>query len=278
MPSSLDDFTVLISARVVCRECLSLHELPHVVERIDGFLQVGSMVKACILGSVRLMSYVAARSAEANWENVVYHAVRNGHVHILQWLSDFHADRCYWCRALHNAVVNGQLAVVKWLHINGTEGCSTYAMDMAAEGGHLDVVKWLHENRTEGCTTNAMTYAASHGHLDVVQWLHENRSEGCSEEANRYAAGNGHLDVVQWLDANGYKGNFRDTVETATRNGHLRITKWLLRSIDNEKEHESYTGFGLEVAKKGYYMGVIQWLETQVKADLATNKRQRLAY
>ena len=66
------------------------------------------------------------------------------------------------------------------LHENRTEGCSTFAMNGAAENGHLEVVKWLHENRTEGCTTYAMDFAVEKGHLEVVKWLHENRTEGCT--------------------------------------------------------------------------------------------------
>jgi hypothetical protein len=73
--------------------------------------------------------------------------------------------------------------VVQWLHENRTEGCTTKAMDDAAENGHLEVVKWLHANRTEGCTTNAMDWAAMEGHLEVIQWLHHNRTEGCSRSS-----------------------------------------------------------------------------------------------
>lgn len=41
-------------------------------------------------------------------------------------------------------------------------------MDGAAAGGHLAMVKWLHE-KGFGCTTAAMDSAAQEGHLEVVQ-------------------------------------------------------------------------------------------------------------
>ena len=37
-------------------------------------------------------------------------------------------------------------------------------MDCAAECGQMEVVIWLHHNRNEGCTTNAMDWAAEMGH------------------------------------------------------------------------------------------------------------------
>ena len=44
--------------------------------------------------------------------------------------------------------------------------------------GHLEVVQWLHGNRQEeGCTSDAMDWAAENGHLELVQWLHKNRQE-----------------------------------------------------------------------------------------------------
>ena len=40
------------------------------------------------------------------------------------------------------------------------EGCTTNAMDWAAEYGHLEVFKWLYANRKEGCTKNGIIGAA----------------------------------------------------------------------------------------------------------------------
>ncbi|KAK1936940.1 hypothetical protein P3T76_009718 [Phytophthora citrophthora] len=91
-----DDFPVLTSVRVVCRECLSLCEPLNVVQRIDEFLGTGSMIKACKLGSLRLMVCVAAKDSKSHWGRVANVAAESGRVDIFQWLSDFHADRCDW--------------------------------------------------------------------------------------------------------------------------------------------------------------------------------------
>ncbi|KAI8924260.1 hypothetical protein BC831DRAFT_466468, partial [Entophlyctis helioformis] len=42
---------------------------------------------------------------------------------------------------------------------NRTEGCTTDAIDKAAENGHLHVVQWLLANRTEGFTAKAIINA-----------------------------------------------------------------------------------------------------------------------
>ena len=68
--------------------------------------------------------------------------------------------------------------------------------------GHLETVKWLHKNRSEGCTTSAIDYAAENGHLETVKWLHKNRSEGCSYYALNQASQNGKSEMLKWLYIN----------------------------------------------------------------------------
>ncbi|KAG1693008.1 hypothetical protein DVH05_024044 [Phytophthora capsici] len=150
-------------------------------------------------------------------------AAQQGHLDILQWLSEFHADRMYWDNVLGYAAAGGHLPAVKWLHIHRQDKCSTKAMNSAAYHGHLDVVKWLHHNRTEGCTTKAMDGAAARGHLDMVKWLHANRTEGCTDKAMTWAAQNGHLDVVKWLYEIGEDCE-RYTMDYVT---DFNVMKWL---------------------------------------------------
>ncbi|KAG1693007.1 hypothetical protein DVH05_024043 [Phytophthora capsici] len=139
MASSLDDFPVLTSVRVVCRECLSFRELKHINVLTNGFLPVGFIKNACNRGSLRLMKLVAARDTKSHWGDVAIIAAQQGHLDILQWLSEFHADRCDWDDVLEYAAAFGHLPVVKWLHTNRQDKCTTKAMDKAARG-HLDVV------------------------------------------------------------------------------------------------------------------------------------------
>lgn len=39
-------------------------------------------------------------------------------------------------------------------------------------------VQWLHENRDEGCSSAAMDGAAEHNRLSTLEWLRQNRIEG----------------------------------------------------------------------------------------------------
>ncbi|KAL3662224.1 hypothetical protein V7S43_012555 [Phytophthora oleae] len=103
------------------------------------------MMDTCILGSLRLMKYVAARDAKADWGKVAKISARYGHVDILQRLSGFHADRCEWgAKILDTAAEFGTLTAVQWLHTHRQDGCTTKAMDQAAWNGYLPTVQWLH--------------------------------------------------------------------------------------------------------------------------------------
>ncbi|KAE9015857.1 hypothetical protein PF011_g7418 [Phytophthora fragariae] len=79
--------------------------------------------------------------------------------------------------AMDKAAEDGNLEMVKWLHHNRTEGCSTFAVDLAAASGHLDVIncKFLAENRTEGGTFAAYEFAEEEGHLEILRWFDEHK-------------------------------------------------------------------------------------------------------
>ncbi len=79
-----------------------------------------------------------------------------------------------------------------------------WSQPSAGNASPKDSLKWLHENRTEGCTTRAMDWAADKGHLDVMIWLHENRTEGCTTYTMNRVAWNGHLDAVKFLQETDY--------------------------------------------------------------------------
>ncbi|OQR89583.1 hypothetical protein THRCLA_22667 [Thraustotheca clavata] len=58
-----------------------------------------------------------------------------------------------------------------------TNGCSTEAMDGAANNGHLDIVQFIHENRFEGCTPNALYGDIQNGYPNIVEYLLTHRQE-----------------------------------------------------------------------------------------------------
>ncbi|EGZ25501.1 hypothetical protein PHYSODRAFT_326510 [Phytophthora sojae] len=147
---------------------------------------------------------------------MVFEAVTNGYLHIVQWLAAEH----------------GHLEILKWLHTNGPERCSTKAMDMAAANGHLEIVRWLHESRGEG-------YTAAYGHLSVAKFLFENRHEGCMSEAMRLAASKGHLEVVQWLHANRSEGNPGAAMRAAATSEKATVVEWLCDIVREERRGQA---------------------------------------
>ncbi|EGZ19625.1 hypothetical protein PHYSODRAFT_491501, partial [Phytophthora sojae] len=138
---------------------------------------------------------------EAYPGQALYRAVGAGYFDVefltgLDWRDD---ESGCTTNAMNAAAENGYLKIVKWLHLNRA---ATGAMNSAAKNDHLNIVKWLHQHRTEGRTTKAMDYAALNGHLKVVQWLHSNRREGCTTRAMDFAVERGILEVVKWLHEN----------------------------------------------------------------------------
>eukprot|EP00644_Phytophthora_capsici_P009031 jgi/Phyca11/101689/e_gw1.6.664.1 len=132
MASLLGDSPILTSVGVVCRECLSHRELSHINVQINEFLRIGSYRNACFRGSLRLVKLVAARGTKVYWGSAAEIAAQRGHLNILQWLSEFHADRCDWDNVLRHAALSGHLPVVKWLHTHHQGKCITKVMDYAA--------------------------------------------------------------------------------------------------------------------------------------------------
>jgi hypothetical protein len=87
------------------------------------------------------------------------------------------AQRGRW---MDGAAQHDHLAVVKWLHRHRSEGCTTDAIDSAAndQDGETDMILWLHKHRSAGCTTAAMENAATQCNFDAVLFLHSQRREG----------------------------------------------------------------------------------------------------
>jgi hypothetical protein len=96
-----------------------------------------------------------------------------------------------------NEAQNGNLDIIKWLDKHNKQGCTNWAMDLAAKHGHFEIVKWLHFNRNEGCTDFALTWASMWKHFDIVMWLVCNRPEldktGALQMASRLKYGNAEI-------------------------------------------------------------------------------------
>ena len=101
--------------------------------------------EACKEGRVDVLRWLTLDPSYEMDRRWSYHAARNGHVHVLEWLLD--------------------------------EGCSLAedAASGAAEGGHLEALKWLVNH---GCpwSGSVWNYAVKGRHVEVMEWL---RAEGC---------------------------------------------------------------------------------------------------
>lgn len=74
--------------------------------------------------------------------------------------------------AIDSAALNGHLRIIEWLTDNVPAlAATTAAMDGAACAGHLEVVRFLHAHRSEGGTAEAMDSAARRGHIEVQKVL-----------------------------------------------------------------------------------------------------------
>lgn len=151
------------------------------------------------------------------------HAVRGGHLSVLQCLQHIGCSPCRWsASACRNAAGAGHLSSLQWLRDNGCpwseETCSS-----AAGGGHLAVLQWACAN---GCPWGTWTCsaAARGGHLAVLQWA---RANGCPwyEETCSEAETSGHLAVLEWAYDNGCPCDRKDCGETTT---HRDVEQWCL--------------------------------------------------
>ncbi|KAG3024020.1 hypothetical protein PC120_g7254 [Phytophthora cactorum] len=207
---------VLTSARVVARSCLADGELPHVVHRLNDFLDDFSADCTVVdaykrTGSVRLMQYVAARE-DPDEMNTFYRrwlfnaatemAAGKGDLESLKWLMESYLSDEFSTKAVAAAAANGHLGVLQWLYEkhhgrgywNNTEICG------ALTNGHIKVVEWLRTHavpRTE-CMAKVMDAAAGAGNLDIVKWLHEEHKISiCSALSN--AMSNCQWETSQWI-------------------------------------------------------------------------------
>ncbi|KAK1935021.1 putative ankyrin repeat protein [Phytophthora citrophthora] len=295
---------VLATALVVCRGslgALGVESLSHVVSRVDEYLNTFSknwtVARACEKGlSKRGLVYLSVRDPDwGNGQHAAYVAVKKNFLHVLQWLNEFYPDRtswgsrqdrCFlntaaerrhlavlqWLHANRNegctafamgiAAANGQLEMVEWLHQNRREGCTKQAMDDAAENGHLEVVEWLHSNRKEGCTEDAMDNAAANGHLEIIRFLHDHRDEGCTSAALNLAAAHGHLEIVQWLCTNRKEGRLETAMRSAAENGQLAVAEWLCDEVSRKQRRcESTIRSAARIAKESGHSDVAELLE-----------------
>ena len=129
---------------------------------------------------------------------VCAYAVKNGFLHMLQWVR-LQQPPCPWDDATTlAAVICGDLATLKWAAFHGCV-IDVGSCEHAAKNGHLQVMKIL---RVHDCQWNKSTCrcAPEYGHIEVLIWA---RANGCPwqlDECRFYAQKKRHSEVVRWID------------------------------------------------------------------------------
>ena len=63
---------------------------------------------------------------------------------------------------------------IHWLNNNWGKEQTIWAVIHAAKEGYIDIIQWIHANRPdEGCSTLAMDWAAENGQTHIADWLRE---------------------------------------------------------------------------------------------------------
>ncbi|RHZ37997.1 hypothetical protein DYB31_009877 [Aphanomyces astaci] len=235
---------------------------------------------------------------------VIAHAAFSGNLAMLSMLPlDMFRQVRYLLLDL--AAANGHMRVLKFLDaVVGHEGCTTFAMDVAAHRGDLDVVRYLHAHRNEGCSDQAIMDAAENGHLEVVQFLHThypltahsltlaltaaaatNRLDvatyivhelgsdghGSTNEIDA-AAYNGHLAMIKMLHQHNY-GCTTNAMDDAAEDGQLEVVQWL-----HTHRTEGCTINAMGQAAENGHLETVQWLHTHRGEGCPDWTLQRAAY
>jgi hypothetical protein len=139
-------------------------------------------------------------SAEIDWS---YHAVRAGHLEVLQWLCTESQCRL-WSSAGEIAARVGHVHVLQWL-AEHTGKSDSHLLVMAARGGQLHVLKWLAQRPQADLNPGfrAWDEAIRHGHLHVLQWAFTGRwicqGTHCTRTCMGRAASAGQVHILEWI-------------------------------------------------------------------------------
>lgn len=148
-----------------------------------------------------LISLPQAKAAHVKrFEECLYVAAREGHLHLLQHYSQAN-ELVAWKRIFFATARAGHMEQLQWLYLHGHFDWSTETCAWAARGGQLEVLKWLHKH---GCPWDWETCAAAAyaGHLQVLKWA---REQGCDWNiwTYNYALVGEQLEVLEWIKRNG---------------------------------------------------------------------------
>jgi hypothetical protein len=210
---------LLASVRCLVRHEPAIAGLPHVVERVNSFVdrrQVVDLPQACAMGSVALLQFVS------RWEQLCP----------IEWAKDEPLFRAWqFSNGCVAAAQRGDLEVLKWLVSEyDTDTRVTSAVEEAARLGHLHILQWLRENCSERVCWNGLALRSAVGgnHLETARWLYEQTSPPKMRRLLELAAKFGNMDMIRWLST--FQGTVTTTaIAVAAENGHLSALKFMVQ-------------------------------------------------
>lgn len=165
-------------------------------------------------------------------------AIKNGHIHILEWLSEnylVHKTNSSYCLL---AAKYNQLKVLRWLHSKFDMGIETCIEIINNE--NIEMLEYIYPLFRRSC--NLCVIAAANGKIKVLTWL-KYKNDIISSISQHAVTGN-HLNVLKWIDGNNIP-IIGSCMLKAVERGYLDIIKFLVSigfefTIDMSKMANNY--------------------------------------
>ncbi|GAB9477020.1 hypothetical protein Gpo141_00014079, partial [Globisporangium polare] len=190
-------------------------------------------------------------------------AAANGHVHVLEWLFEFHPQeaQCY-SDGYTGAARNGHLEVLQWLYAHYPKRYWTGCMEAAGEAGHLVIVAFLQEQRDEDDDIDgAVALASRSGHFELVKLLCEWYPEEC-DGAMQLAGASGNLELVKWLhEIKGQNPTWANTINHTNLHGHINVLEYIFAHLGQRDQSIAWM---IDNAADGNRMHVMEWIHAKV--------------
>lgn len=188
-------------------------------------------------------------------------AVREGHIHLLQWLLDQGKLKD---KTMISTAFNSRANVIEWLRERFPSLKLTISIDQMVEqwtgpdalAFMKDIWKRKRQFKKIKLTLHAKSMAACRGDLEMLEWIDTVKKGDCHWWAVIVAADHGHVETFQWLKEHfHYRGGYT-VIQEAARLGHLGILK--LRPDDIDPQVTS-------LAVGNGHLEVLKWLDAEKK-------------
>eukprot|EP00842_Homolaphlyctis_polyrhiza_P000562 jgi/Hompol1/1506/HPOL_003820-RA len=233
---------------------------------------------ALAAGSVDVIFYLLRDSSlwsHPAFENIRIDSLVTGRLEVLQFTIVHGIGAPLPEYAVSAAAAAGELNTLRWLLLTNGAVSSTYvtdAMDFAAKNGHLSTVLWLHANRTDGCSSMAMQGAAENGHYEIFRFLWtEYPDHRPSVTAMQPAARNGHFFIVEFFATHALYADLGLLLASALSGGHFQIVEWFQTQMPNRVTLSP--DMMQEIASHGDLSGAL-WLHSHLQFGTRTTYRQ----